>query len=100
MKRDNKKALYESIMTSVAKEVKKALDEEYKGYVDYSEDELDNDEDHFIESRSTVGRLIDALKRYPLNYTVASWDDVANRYRGILVTRDENKNHSVLIQLD
>ena len=27
MKRDNKKALYESIMTSVAKEVKKALNE-------------------------------------------------------------------------
>jgi len=30
MKRDNKKALYESIMTSVAKEVKKVLNE-YKG---------------------------------------------------------------------
>ena len=29
MKRDNKKALYESIMTSVAKEVKKVLNEEY-----------------------------------------------------------------------
>ena len=28
MKKDNKKALYESIMTSVAKEVKKALNEE------------------------------------------------------------------------
>ena len=28
MKRDNKKALYESIMTSVAKEVKKALNED------------------------------------------------------------------------
>lgn len=27
MKRDNKKALYESIMTSVAKEVKKVLNE-------------------------------------------------------------------------
>ena len=27
MKRDNKKALYESIMTAVAKEVKKALNE-------------------------------------------------------------------------
>ena len=27
MKRDNKKALYESIMTSVAKEVKKTLNE-------------------------------------------------------------------------
>jgi len=27
MKRDNKKALYESIMTSIAKEVKKALNE-------------------------------------------------------------------------
>ena len=99
MRKDNKKALYESIMTSVAKEVKKVLNED-KGYIDYSEDELDNDEDHFIESRTTVGRLIDALKRYPLNYTVAHWDDVANKYRGIFVTRDENKNHSVLIQLD
>lgn len=29
MKKDNKKALYESIMASVAKEVKKALNEEY-----------------------------------------------------------------------
>ena len=28
MKRDNKKALYESIITSVAKEVKKVLNEE------------------------------------------------------------------------
>jgi hypothetical protein len=28
MKRDNKKALYESIMASVAKEVKKALNED------------------------------------------------------------------------
>ena len=28
MKRDNKKALYESIMTSVAKEVKKVLNED------------------------------------------------------------------------
>ena len=28
MKKDNKKALYESIMTSVAREVKKALNED------------------------------------------------------------------------
>ena len=32
MKRDNKKALYESIMTSVSKEVKKALNERYREY--------------------------------------------------------------------
>jgi len=29
MKKDNKKALYESIMTSVAREVKKTLNENY-----------------------------------------------------------------------
>ena len=36
MKRDNKKALYESIMTSVAKEVKKALNEDSinEGFLD------------------------------------------------------------------
>jgi len=32
MKSDNKKALYESIMSSVAKEVKKALNEGSWGY--------------------------------------------------------------------
>ena len=32
MKKDNKKALYESIMTAVAKEVKKALNERYRDY--------------------------------------------------------------------
>ena len=32
MKKDNKKALYESIMTAVAKEVKKALNESSKSY--------------------------------------------------------------------
>jgi len=36
MKRNNKKSLYESIMTSVAKQVKKALNEEY-----YDEDGVD-----------------------------------------------------------
>ena len=35
MKKDNKKALYESIMTSVAKEVKKVLNED----VEYTEDD-------------------------------------------------------------
>ena len=32
MKSDNKKALYESIMTSVAREVKKTLNERYREY--------------------------------------------------------------------
>jgi hypothetical protein len=43
MKRDNKKALYESIMTSVAKEVKKALNEsifDEDDYDDYNNDQL------------------------------------------------------------
>jgi len=35
MKKDNKQALYESIMTSVAKEVKKVLNED----VEYTEDD-------------------------------------------------------------
>ncbi len=35
MKKDNKKALYESIMTSVAREVKKTLNERYNEEDDY-----------------------------------------------------------------
>ena len=35
MKRDNKKALYESIMTSVAREVKKALNENFNNRFGY-----------------------------------------------------------------
>ena len=35
MKSDNKKALYESIMTSVAKEVKKALNENFNNEFGY-----------------------------------------------------------------
>jgi hypothetical protein len=40
MKRDNKKALYESIMTSVAKEVKKALNE-YSDWTITSTEDVD-----------------------------------------------------------
>ena len=45
MKKDNKKALYESIMTSVAKEVKKALNEKryYGEDVEYAAIEFHGD---------------------------------------------------------
>ena len=46
MKRDNKKALYESIMTSVAKEVKKALNEN----LDDEDDEYTEDDDYEAEA--------------------------------------------------
>jgi len=40
MKKDNKKALYESIMASVAKEVKKALNENYGENYRFSDGEF------------------------------------------------------------
>lgn len=41
MKKENKKALYESIMATVAKEVKKVLNEDGYEEKGYSEDEID-----------------------------------------------------------
>ena len=48
MKRDNKKALYESIMTAVAKEVKKAL----------NEDELSSDNPRLINEIKTIAKRL------------------------------------------
>ena len=42
MKRDNKKALYESIMNSVAREVKKVLNESWEDYDGNSWKEIDS----------------------------------------------------------
>ena len=42
MKRDNEKALYESIMNSVAREVKKALNESWEDYDGNSWKEIDS----------------------------------------------------------
>ena len=50
MKKDNKKALYESIMTSVAKEVKKALNE-YDGWTTTTtlDDDVDINDGDFVD---------------------------------------------------
>jgi len=48
MKRDNKKALYESIMTAVAKEVKKAL----------NEGELSGDNPRLINEIKTIAKRL------------------------------------------
>lgn len=75
MKRDNKKALYESIMASVAKEVKKALNESYEedGPVEHFE-EIAND---FAMDGECVGTILKVLK--PVNirglFTDQVWSD-------------------------
>ena len=56
MKKDNKKALYESIMTSVAKEVKKVLNEDAsrsrmpKRWRGYQSGDYDQEERRMIRS--------------------------------------------------
>ena len=57
MKRDNKKALYESIMTSVSKEVKKALNE--NSIDNYSDDNYSDDN----YSDNILLQILDELKR-------------------------------------
>ena len=48
MKKDNKKALYESIMTSVAKEVKKVLNEDFDDEdVEYAEDDFEAEAEQY-----------------------------------------------------
>ena len=87
MKRDNKKALYENIMTSVAKEVKKVL----------NEGEIHSP---FGKPCNTVGELIAELRKYPSDYLVSSWDDNANKYNSVIVVPDDEYGKRVLIQLD
>ena len=87
MKKDNKKALYESIMTSVAREVKKAL----------SEGEIYGP---FGKTCSTVGELIAELRKFPSDYLVSSWDNNANKYYSVIVVPDDEYGKRVLIQLD
>ena len=60
MKKDNKKALYESIMTSVAKEVKKTLNESWDEYDD-NLSEYDNYLNNYIQE---VSHYSDGLKKY------------------------------------
>ena len=60
MKKDNKKALYESIMTSVAKEVKKTLNESWDEY-DENLSEYDNHVNNYIQE---VSHYSDYLKKY------------------------------------
>ena len=56
MKKDNKKALYESIMTSVAKEVKKALNENNVSISNYNG--LENFAIRSIYNRGYINEII------------------------------------------
>lgn len=56
MKKDNKKALYEAIMTSVAKEVKKALNESSDDYYEDDENSYE-DEGEWV----TYGDVINSM---------------------------------------
>ena len=56
MKKDNKKALYESIMTSVAREVKKALNE--SADLSLTEDEIDKLDEFFTENIENYEKVL------------------------------------------
>ena len=65
MKKDNKKALYESIMTSVAKEVKKALNEASYDDVDnevWDDDDEDWDDNEYEGEAITYNDIIDVVE--------------------------------------
>ena len=85
MKRDNKKALYESIMTSVAKEVKKVLNESgsFESYIQQSiwEEVKDNTNllnkilSKTLTNRNISNLLNDALYDYRTGtYTVEDFE--------------------------
>ena len=57
MKRDSKKALYESIMTPVAKEVKKSLNENYWDEEYYPSDINDNDVVDIFQKYIDTGKI-------------------------------------------
>ena len=97
MKRDNKKALYESIMTSVAKEVKKVLNESgsFESYIQQSiwEEVKDNTNllnkilSKTLTNRNISNLLNDALYDYRTGtYTVADFE----RENGKTYTIDAN----------
>ena len=79
MKKDNKKALYESIMTSVAKEVKKTLNENYWDEEYYPNDINDSDVVNIFQKYIDTGKIklhpsvLAAIKDAAVNEI--SWED-------------------------
>ena len=90
MKRDNKKALYESIMTSVAKEVKKVLNEDAsrsrmpQRWRGYQSGDYDPEERRMLRSLQKPGKaLADECDKIFQSYDLSSlkddFADIANQ---------------------
>ena len=90
MKKDNKKALYESIMTSVAKEVKKVLNEDAsrsrmpKSWHGYQSGDYDPEERRMIRSLQKPGKDLAVecdkiFQSYDLSALKDDFADIANQ---------------------
>ena len=90
MKKDNKKALYESIMTSVAKEVKKVLNEDAsrsrmpKRWRGYQSGDYDPEERRMIRSLQKPGKALadecdKIFQSYDLSALKDDFADIANQ---------------------
>lgn len=90
MKRDNKKALYESIMTSVAKEVKKVLNEDAsrsrmpQRWRGYQSGDYDPEERRMIRSLQKPGKDLAVecdkiFQSYDLSSLKDDFADIANQ---------------------
>ena len=90
MKKDNKKALYESIMTSVAKEVKKVLNEDAsrsrmpKRWRGYQSGDYDPEERRMIRSLQKPGKDLAVecdkiFQSYDLSALKDDFADIANQ---------------------
>ena len=90
MKKDNKKALYESIMTSVAKEVKKVLNEDAsrsrmpQRWRGYQSGDYDPEERRMIRSLQKPGKALadecdKIFQSYDLSSLKEDFADIANQ---------------------
>lgn len=90
MRKDNKKALYESIMTSVAKEVKKVLNEDAsrsimpKRWRGYQSGDYDQEERRMIRSLQKPGKDLAVecdkiFQSYDLSALKDDFADIANQ---------------------
>ena len=90
MKKDNKKALYESIMTSVAKEVKKVLNEDAsrtrmpQRWRGYQSGDYDQEERRMIRSLQKPGKDLAVecdkiFQSYDLSTLKDDFTDIANQ---------------------
>lgn len=90
MKKDNKKALYESIMTSVAKEVKKVLNEDAsrsrmpQRWRGYQSGDYDQEERRMISSLQKPGKDLAVecdkiFQSYDLSTLKDDFTDIANQ---------------------